>query len=345
MSWLSQLRALGVVQVARKLGLQVYDGGRHLGPCPACHESARSRTDSRPGPLFSLQGQGWVCQRCNMEGGPVELAMLVVLEVESLPKGDERWKVLRQRCSEAELCGPWVRARDVQAPPPPPRRRIPQAELVKLWGQALPADRDREVRAWLAGRGIDPELAAARDLVRALPTGALPRWAHFKGAPWSHGWRALLRAWDHRGELVSIRARWVRPEPPPDGGEKTGAAAGGPGSAGGAVLACSLGRQVLQCGRRPDWWPEDVPMGVVVTEGEPDFLTWACRSEDELAPAVLGVFSGAWTDEVAARIPDGAIVASRVHHDEQGERYAKKIAQSLYYRCEVRRSRSAHGAA
>ena len=48
---------------------------------------------------------------------------------------------------------------------------------------------------------------------------------------------------------------------------------------------------------------------------------------------------GTFTDgTLAARIPTGASVVIRIHHDEPGERYAQQIAASLHGRCRIFRS-------
>jgi hypothetical protein len=61
---------------------------------------------------------------------------------------------------------------------------------------------------------------------------------------------------------------------------------------------------------------------VIITEGAIDFLTVATHYGcTEYAPAVLGVFSGSWSDELAARIPTECRVVVRVHRDEAGEKY------------------------
>jgi hypothetical protein len=84
------------------------------------------------------------------------------------------------------------------------------------------------------------------------------------------------------------------------------------------------------------------PISVVVVEGEPDFLTWATRYSDgdADAPIVFGVVCGAWSGELAARIPDGARVVVRTHQDPSGERYAAEIARTLLGRCRVVRPRA-----
>ena len=43
--------------------------------------------------------------------------------------------------------------------------------------------------------------------------------------------------------------------------------------------------------------------------------------------------------QIAARIPTGASVVIRTHHDEPGERYAQQIAASLHGRCRIRSRR------
>ena len=104
----------------------------------------------------------------------------------------------------------------------------------------------------------------------------------------------------------------------------------------GLVLADPLAQQLLG-GVCPSWWQ---PRQVIVAEGEPDWLLWALRQPetDEQGPAVLGVEAGAWSPQIAARIPTGASVVIRTHHDEPGRRYAQQIAASLLGRCRIFRS-------
>ena len=97
---------------------------------------------------------------------------------------------------------------------------------------------------------------------------------------------------------------------------------------------------LLETGARPPWWGDSAPLRVVVAEGEPDYLTWALRVHDTPSvhpPAVFGIESGAWTDDIAARIPDGATVIVWTHHDEAGEKYAARVAATLARRCAVMR--------
>jgi len=137
--------------------------------------------------------------------------------------------------------------------------------------------------------------------------------------------------WDARGRHVSLRARSLGANP-----ELAKELAPTGFAAKGLVLADPLAVQLLE-GRLPAWWDRH---DIVITEGCPDFLVWASRQRDgiEAGPAVFGVVSGSWTDELAARIPSGARVVVRTHHDSAGEQYARTIADSLMTRCKVFRS-------
>src|SRR5262249_22559024 len=106
---------------------------------------------------------------------------------------------------------------------------------------------------------------------------------------------------------------------------------------GGLVMAEGLALQVLQRGSWPDWCRK---RQLVVVEGEPDFLTRVSMysDADEDAPAVMGVMSGSWTAEMAARVPDGTEVIIRTDNDSAGETYAEKIIASLTGRCPMRRA-------
>jgi hypothetical protein len=76
---------------------------------------------------------------------------------------------------------------------------------------------------------------------------------------------------------------------------------------------------------------------LVVTEGVPDFLTWTTLFGDaaEAAPAVVGMISGSWTKEIAARVSDGTAVYVRQHSDAAGAKYSARIVETLGERCTV----------
>ena len=219
---------------------------------------------------------------------------------------------------------------------PPSRRRPPRGEVAVLWESCRPVCDDDEVAAWLGSRGIDPGEVEDRDLARALPRAErLPRWATCWGRPWTVGWRLVFRAWGATGAAESLRARWVR-DTRPSRWPKSAAAAAGEGSASGLVLADGLGQLVLKGGAPPNWWP-DAPLEVVILEGEPDWLSWASTvpDGDQYAPAVVGVWQGAWDAAFARRLPAGTRIGLRTHLDAAGCGYASRAASTLLAHCRV----------
>jgi len=309
---------------------------------------------------------GWRCFRCGAGGDGLDLVatrMFVGRLRDLTPENvqDVRdWYAERGWCSgnmASENTPASASAPTTTAAPPPPTDlqivRPPASEVVELWDACDDVYDDGEVSAWLAYRGLDPAKVSDLNLARALPpTGSLPAWARCAGRPWSAGWRCIFPIYDATGTLASLRARWCHllargeapteqlDRPPEDlPGVKSAAAAAGPGSASGLVLADGLLRQLLRTGERPEWWPKAAALRIVVVEGEPDFLTWAARHGDaaETAPAVLGLWSGAWTSALAARIPTGSRILLRTDLDASGHQYATTVARDLADRCELRR--------
>ena len=219
-----------------------------------------------------------------------------------------------------------------------PPTRPPLAEVADLWNASHPVNTDSETSGWFARRYAERaasflEHAELWDLVRAIPRDVrLPRWAWSHGGSWIQtGHRLLFRLWDHAGQAVSVRARCVDPTTMPKSLAPSGF------SVKGLVLADPLAVQLLS-GICPTWW---APREVVICEGEPDTLLWVARQReaDEEGPACIGIDAGAWSQRIANRIPDGARVAIRVHHDAPGEVYARQIAGSLSGRCQIFRSK------
>jgi len=262
---------------------------------------------------------------------PVEAALLDAAQAAGLPNR-EALNHIRSGLRRGQDRPREVDDREDARPRPPrpattttPSTYPPGDEVRTLWRHALPVTEDEEVAAWLEARGLDPVAVELYDLGRALPDGALPSWAAC-GRSWAAtGHRLLLPVYTATGERASLRARAVR-----DAERKE--LATWKHAAHGLVLACPMARQLLTHGP-PEWWVRSI----VIVEGAPDFLTWATRQaeENEDGPAVLGVFSGSWTDELAARIPDGARVAIRTHADPAGDNFAVQIAPGLAGRCDL----------
>lgn len=190
---------------------------------------------------------------------------------------------------------------------------------------------DAEVVTWLQGRGIDPAAVEDFGLARSLPTTMpLPCWARFCGRPWHKSThRVLVPMFDPSGQLESVHARALMPAAP---GDKAASPAGA--EVRGLVMANPLGRLMLSGSTLGDGTAAAglvASAGLWIAEGLPDFLTLACNwsEADEDAPAVLGVLSGSWSVELAARVPDGCEVVIATDPDPAGDKYAARIIETL----------------
>lgn len=215
----------------------------------------------------------------------------------------------------------------------------------------------------------------ALDLARSCARVALdlPAWARVGPTSWADGWPLVLPCHNAEGELVALRARrtgyrrtaegldelrgplrwssrrglWVPAEWVPEAKEVSPA---GPGACRGTVYADPLARAVLAAGgraRKGDALLADAPDlrwsgRVLVVEGGPAFLRFAADlsrmrllADHAEAPAVVGVWAGAWPDdavgdELAARFA-GAVVVLAPDRDENGagERTMGKVGRCL----------------
>ena len=230
-----------------------------------------------------------------------------------------------------------------------------------LWEACRPVtEAPRDEWAWLTlpkpGRCLSLEPLAALDLVRLLPRSPAypwPAWVpslRMTRAEWLDRYRFASPMYDATGALRSLRFRaltHVR-EPNPDApgtlrwrevpmlAHQKALATRGAGAMRGLVLADPMGLALLRGEREVpglawDGW-------VAVCEGEPDLWTWATRTGRFATGstwASLGIVSGAWTEEIAARIPTGAKVAVYTDDDDTGDRYAERIRATLAGRCDV----------
>lgn len=360
--WWAQVDTTAL-EVAGALGLPV---ARRSCLCPACgaeKRSSRNRWDHR-GPVgFTPDGRGWRCHRCDAGGSALDLAAWK-LTGRAWRAGDrEADAVLRGWCADRGWCepapgsprGPWKphdRPERRPAPAPEPEaRHPPRAEVGALWracGTVDAAGVEPSARWLHEDRGIDVQNVAALDLARVLgpPTahrGPLPdsipaTWAGWPAYPfprwlpaaWWPLYLLVLPTWTPEGSLGSVRLRC--PGDPGDGRPKERAPKGV--SAKGLTLAEPIGLSLLRGMPDPDW-----DGSVVISEGCPDFLTWAARRWRGKRPAVLGVWSGSWTADLAARIPLGSRVCIRTHNDPAGDRMGSTITKTLAGRGQIHRKR------
>jgi len=292
-------------------------GSGWLGPCPL-HEDGN--------PSFSVRsyddGIGWTCFSGCGKGDAIELvARRHGLET----RGADFGRVVEIAEGLAGITpGRALRPVVVRAPKPE-RVLLDPDEVADLWASCIPANEDEEVAAWIRSRGIDRAHLVDRDLARALRRDAkVPAWARC-GRPWTAtGHRLVVPTFDARGRMVSCQARAIVPHRakavwPKSPTPETLVAVG--------IFADRLGRTMLETGV-PDWWSG--PFKVELVEGVPDFLTDATHFDDETeAPAVLGFASGAWTREIADRIPDGAEIIIWEHRDSSGTKFTDHILHTM----------------
>ncbi len=314
-------------------------GGGWLIRCP-WHEERTPSCSVRLGPDGTIAVK---CHGCDHGGDALSLV--------AVARGLDLRADFRQVLAEgARLGGLWhvvdaIEGRDGRGPeapsprpaprPPPPREPPrewpPRGDVEALWGACGPVEPDTEIAEHLRGRGIDPGVVDALELARAMPTsGALPRWARYRGAgeesrSWRElGYRLLVPMFDAAGEMRSVRAWRVRPGDGPKRLPPSGHKASE------LVMADDFGRAMLAGQRTPE--------AVAIVEGEPDFVA-RCTVTHDPKVAVLGIVSGSWTSAFANRIPVGARVYLRTDNDAAGDRYAAEMTETLKRRAFVYRSR------
>jgi hypothetical protein len=208
----------------------------------------------------------------------------------------------------------------------------PQAEVQDVWSRASAVSDAPDVAPWFRARALSSGAVTDFDLCRRLPAGHLPSWARIRNQPWSSaGYVMVFPTFDAWGRLRSLRAGRLD-----DGSPKRVAPRNY--TTVGLVMADPVAMNLLRRRGEGTWWQKPC-LRIVVTEGEPDFLTWASAASDadEDAPAVFGLVSGSWTPEMGAAIPAGSKVIIRTHVDIAGQRYADQVAATLGTGIEIKR--------
>lgn len=310
------IHALGIAEGAKRQARGA------LVLCPA-HRERSASCSVREG------DDGTIAVRCFACGFAGDVFSLIAA-VRGLDVGRDFPRIIEEA---ADIAGMRGTAPLPALPSRPPRtvHRPPVAEVGSLWARCGMVCDDRDLSLRLFARRLDPAVITDRDLARALPASdPLPRWAGHARRSWrDSGHTLLVGLWDADGELASVHARSFLPDTDPKGLSPAGHRSAG------LVMACSFARELLR-GGLPSWWHRAERPTVIIVEGVPDFLTVGIRYGDwEYSPALLGVVSGAWSRDVADRIPDGCRVIVRTHRDDSGLKYEADVAESLAARCRV----------
>jgi hypothetical protein len=202
--------------------------------------------------------------------------------------------------------------------PEPCKDYPPEGEALAVWQSAKPVQEDEPCQIALALRGLFP----GPELARSVAGATLAQWARYGGQSWADtGHRIVLPAFDADGALRSLRAWQVIRNAsgpkrlPPAGYRATG-------------LVLANGR-ALQHLRAPA-----APIRLIVCEGEPDFLS-LCQMY--ATTAVIGLWSGSWSQTFADRVPFGSVISIRTHNDPAGQRYADTVRKTLTGRALIKR--------
>tara|TARA_R110002012_G_scaffold37150_1_gene104379 strand:+ start:380 stop:1381 length:1002 start_codon:yes stop_codon:yes gene_type:complete len=202
----------------------------------------------------------------------------------------------------------------IPAPEPVESNDYPErAELGRFWQSLGNTARDGRASAMLVDRLIDPAQAASGGLSRVIrPDTRLPDWASYRRQFWTTtGHTLILPVWDCSGRFRSVRSWRVTKGDSPKRLPPANCKAKG-------LCMANLPAVKMLQGKYS-------PLRVLFVEGEPDFLTWATRTNH----AVIGVGSGMWTEEHAKSIGPQTSVYIRTHHDPAGEKYADNIKATL----------------
>lgn len=340
-TWIDAISRQHVLEVAHGLGLVVLKSSSASGgsfACPACNAERRhqSRHDRRLACGVRPDGTGWRCFECEVSGDQLHLVALALTgrKFNELGADDkqrvrtwvEEWTnegTARELATERPRLDLTIGDAAPQYPPP--------GDVLALLQRCRVVTADKRISTWLSDeRGLDARAVAGRGLAAALSWGTeCPAWARTgnaetEGKPWSQtGYRLLVPMLDASGRLRNVLARFVG-TPKSERAPKSRAAKGYQRRA--LVLADDPGRQLLAGALDT----RGRALRVVVAEGEMDLLTFASAPEPEgTCRAVIGIVNGSWSDDVAARIPDGATVVVATHHDSDGEKYRKAIVRSL----------------
>jgi hypothetical protein len=208
---------------------------------------------------------------------------------------------------------------------PAQRSYPPEAAVRALLMSCTDVDKDLSVRTYLDRRGVNPSITRFAGAAFALRRDAqVPDWA---SGWYATGYRLIVPTYDATGNLANVRACRVIDGDGPKRLTPRGFAIKG------AVMANTIGLSVLHTG---DWTDPTPPVAVIV-EGETDYLSMVQRAGPIPKVAIFGVISGAWTEEIAARLPADTKLVVCTDNDAAGDRYYEEIKRTTTCAC-VRRT-------
>lgn len=354
--WIDAANHAGVFRMAQRLGFDTDERKRCIYVCPACHaEKRHTKAHDKRGALSVKNDEHWHCWQCDAGGDAADLLAYHTVDRRLGECSREELQRVRAAWNESsggpssssngqqQLRTNGHRANGSSASHSRPREQQQQlatptaVELEQLRALTDTILEHEEPAAWFRDtRQIDPaKLIGAIDLryLRAAPDRQSVPWAGFERDDGSfvswfqRGFRILFPLYDAQGRLRSVIARRTRgtegpKSVPPTQRSRTG-----------FVLADINGQRLLAGELHVE---RGVRLDVVIAEGEADVCCWAIApAEDGAQRAVLGVTSGAWTSEIAARIPAGARVVIATDLDEPGDKYATQILRTLASRTDL----------
>jgi len=339
--WLDSMRREEVVHVAAELGYRRDDHAQaksaHTVACPACgavKRHSQSEPEGRKGRgavgIKKAKPRYWYCWQCEHRGDALDFAAYALCSKRFRDLDADAKTTVRDWCMAYQrVDGPTApRVRAPEQPPAPPVYP-PEYELRVFWDACERVDSNTRVSDYLISRAINPSRVADFDLARALPASIdVPKWARRDGESWSSSsYRLIVSLFDAHGLRRSVLARSIDA----NASANNKSAAPADCDRAGLIMACGFGRLLLAAAEVPGWWTPDKEICITVCEGEVDFLNVATQWSDaaEFAPATLGITSGSWTPEIAARIPEGSRIVLATDADKQGDAYADRITQTL----------------
>lgn len=347
-SWLDEVKAWPVADVAARFGLEVVRRGADVSfPCPACAKELRhTRTSDARKAVKVMPDNRWWCEPCGAGGDAVTLA--AAISVKSTSPERHQWRDVRAACVTVGLvmAGSLERFEVAYSPPPAPTpqpvpARAPVTELEAFWRACQPVSPTSDAGRYLASRrllgaglhGLDP--MGWVDVVREAPP-CLPTPLEWWTAAWLRRWPLVFPAYDSKGRLASVQARAIDSTTEPKTRWPYRC------SASGLFFADVMGVGFLRS--VADGVAVSGLDGVVMVEGATDTVKLARVVEAADATlAVMGYVAGSKHALAQVDWPRAVPCVVATDDDEVGDRYAAEVRKALDWRIPVYRMRTPHG--